>query len=641
MRKNYLSLQNQAVNCAKKSAKFARKYGYQDHETVIRALERALSDEKLVIMTVGEARTGKSSLLGTYLRDDGLFPVDIDVTTCLITMVCYAEEEKITVLFRDRNGGESTQTISREQIPDYAKEQNNPDGNKNAEMILIETPNENLKDGVAFVDSPGIGSLNPLHAEITYHFLDRADIVLYVSDATSPINQSEIQFLKSVYEKCENIIFTLTKKELTLDYPALIEENRKEIARAVGIPAEEQTHVPVSSNLLRAYEQTGEREFLEDSNFAGLDNTIWQLIDTKRPKITLLPKLRRIRTEMEAIRAAIELEQLGTTANAGEIEEISRQLEETQARQAELLENSSEWKSSVKTQVDDLKDWITKSLDDFSVSSKEYINAQLMKNEYIRNPNRLKTEVIGKVDEEIKRIGDYTETTLNQIQEDFKSESGLGLDAACEKLELSSGNQNITFQKRSGFEQVRKTGEEVRRNSFDMTSVGKIVGTGIGAAAILFAPVSGGTSVLLGDVLAGAVIGNVIGEEVGGLIGAGAGIVTVAQRGTAYSPANIRKELNDYVSATVKHWNSKKETFAKETTAKMQRAMEGEIKKSRTKLKTAIHNLKAQLKKNKSEANQARNDAIRKRQEFDKLWNTLESVMGLCACAESASDDCD
>ncbi|NER05229.1 MAG: hypothetical protein F6K17_22860 [Okeania sp. SIO3C4] len=50
------------------------------------------------IVICGEYKQGKSSLTNALLNEPELFPVDVDVTTSLVSTITYGEREKIMVV---------------------------------------------------------------------------------------------------------------------------------------------------------------------------------------------------------------------------------------------------------------------------------------------------------------------------------------------------------------------------------------------------------------------------------------------------------------------------------------------------------------------------------------------------------------
>jgi hypothetical protein len=65
------------------------------------------------------------------------------------------------------------------------------------EYLEIGLPAPILRDRVVLVDTPGVSDLNQQRADITYRFIPRADAVVFMLDATSPVRKSEKEFFES------------------------------------------------------------------------------------------------------------------------------------------------------------------------------------------------------------------------------------------------------------------------------------------------------------------------------------------------------------------------------------------------------------------------------------------------------------
>ena len=198
----FFELNRSALQLMEQSVELAKQLGFDVAADSIREQITAFQKKKLMVVVAGEARRGKSSLLNALLNEaHPLFPVDINVCTNVVTIVQYGEQEKIEAYIQDATQpqGYRVEAITREQIPDYVSEQGNPSNYKNVQMLNASIPNGLLKQGVVFVDTPGVGSLNLDHAEPTYSFLPHAHLLLSVRDPDSGRTDSELNLTKRGY----------------------------------------------------------------------------------------------------------------------------------------------------------------------------------------------------------------------------------------------------------------------------------------------------------------------------------------------------------------------------------------------------------------------------------------------------------
>lgn len=121
---NYETQKQAALNLFKDSFFIAKKLEKTDSLQYLKSAYSRLIDEKFWVVICGEYKKGKSSLTNALLNEPGLFSVDVDITTSLVSTITYGEREKIMVVL-DKPGEEKSKNIeiTREEIPDYITEQ--------------------------------------------------------------------------------------------------------------------------------------------------------------------------------------------------------------------------------------------------------------------------------------------------------------------------------------------------------------------------------------------------------------------------------------------------------------------------------------------------------------------------------------
>ncbi|MEM1350366.1 MAG: dynamin family protein, partial [Myxococcota bacterium] len=167
----------------------------------------ALSRGRITLVVLGEFNHGKSTVVNALLGDDVL-PVGITPTTAVITHLVYAEEASVTV--RPPHDGEPFE-IGYDEMERAVKESG--DEGEEPEYIEIGYPNEVLQNSLVLVDTPGVNDISRQKVEITYGYLPRADVILYVLDATQVLKKSEVTFIRDRLLKAnrDRILFVLNK----------------------------------------------------------------------------------------------------------------------------------------------------------------------------------------------------------------------------------------------------------------------------------------------------------------------------------------------------------------------------------------------------------------------------------------------
>lgn len=196
-------------------AEFLEELGDMAAESGLKSLEREVREERLpaleagnvTLVVLGEFNHGKSTVVNALLGEEVL-PMGITPTTAVITHLVHGEEASARV--QASRGGESRAleyTKLAEVIQESAEEGEEP------EYVEISHPNSFLDDGLVLVDTPGVNDISRQKVEITYGYLPRADVILYVLDATQVLKKSEVTFIRDRLLRAnrERILFVLGK----------------------------------------------------------------------------------------------------------------------------------------------------------------------------------------------------------------------------------------------------------------------------------------------------------------------------------------------------------------------------------------------------------------------------------------------
>lgn len=165
----------------------------ESRSTLAMVLSR-LEDTAFEIAVFGRVSSGKSSLLNAILETD-ILPVGVTPITAVPTRIMYDENPSIIVWFPDRR----PEQYGISQLSEFASEQLNPSNAKNVSRILVQLPSSWLKDGVAFVDTPGLGSLATSGAAETMAYLPRCDLGVVLIDAGAALSANDLQIIEALY----------------------------------------------------------------------------------------------------------------------------------------------------------------------------------------------------------------------------------------------------------------------------------------------------------------------------------------------------------------------------------------------------------------------------------------------------------
>ena len=188
-------------------------------------LQRDMAGDFYTVVVLGEFKRGKSTLVNALLGTN-LLPMNVLPETATINAIMYEEKPRLCVVQRD--GTHIQGDVSREFLQQYSarEEENAAD---NVSYIKIGYPCDMLKDRVVLVDTPGVSDINEQRSEVTYRFLPKANAVIFVLDANSPLKKTEKEFIeeKLLPLGINNILFVLNK------YDAVDEEEEEDFLPTV------------------------------------------------------------------------------------------------------------------------------------------------------------------------------------------------------------------------------------------------------------------------------------------------------------------------------------------------------------------------------------------------------------------------
>lgn len=506
---NYQQQKQQILQLFQQAIAAAQYYKSASTLEHLETAQKNLVEGKLFIVVGGEFKQGKSSLLNAFLNETDIFPVDIDITTNLVSTITYSQEEKISVVLGE-SGKETVKEIKKSEIPDYVTEQRNVKNAKQAKMLVIESPNPQLQEGLVLVDTPGIGSLNTEHTAITYAFLPNADAVLFVSDALKPLTTEELDFLKTrILPHCQNIIFVLSKADVVSDVEEIIANNREKLVQVLDCAPEQITIIPVSSRAKLDYLEYEEEEDLEYSNFPELEQQIWQLVGEQRGQTLLLRAINELAQSVGEMKAPIQVaweEDRNQTP-----EDLENKLLETQQNLRELLENNAEWRNLLSDRLQSIQ------LDIQGEFQRAFARLRYQANDYLEDERLLTSP---------KQIADLIESDvdglMSNLNKDLNQEAAELYTYLEKETELDLSRFEVGFSERQQAHLIQEKIDLEEKKIIDRTwEAARIAAFNTGAGSVLGGIVGGTAGFFIGSLFGGvgAIPGAMAGAQLGGAMG--------------------------------------------------------------------------------------------------------------------------
>jgi GTP-binding protein EngB required for normal cell division/ABC-type transporter Mla subunit MlaD len=283
-----------------------------------------LEDNRFEIALFGRVSSGKSSLLNATLGIDVL-PVGVTPITAVPTRITYGATPAVNVWFANR----SPEQFEISQLADFVAEQRNPGNERHVTRIVLQMSSPRLRDGIIFVDTPGLGSLATRGAAETLAYLPRCDLGVVLIDAGSTLTPDDLKIIQTLYEAAIPANVLLSKADLftEADRTRVIEYVKCHIRSELNLEA--QVHavsaMPAARDLLTQWFENdiaplySQRQKLKLHSIRRKVGTLQQTVETAL----------RARLRSKGKEPVIDSERLREVE--GELRQASGKLQETHA----------------------------------------------------------------------------------------------------------------------------------------------------------------------------------------------------------------------------------------------------------------------------------------------------------------------
>jgi GTP-binding protein EngB required for normal cell division len=185
------------------------RYGLVELRLALGNIVERLETKVFEIAVFGRVSSGKSSLLNHIVGQD-LLPVGVNPVTAVPTRMAYGKEARATAWFADRK----PEQFGTERLAEFVTEQQNPANARHVTRIVVELPAQRLREGVVYVDTPGLGSLATAGAAETRAYLPRCDLGVVLIDAGSTLTGDDLATVQTLYEAGIPACVLLSKADL-------------------------------------------------------------------------------------------------------------------------------------------------------------------------------------------------------------------------------------------------------------------------------------------------------------------------------------------------------------------------------------------------------------------------------------------
>lgn len=315
-------------------------------------IERAAArnaDRDLTVLVVGEFKQGKSTLVNALLNAQVCGVAD-DVSTIVPTLIRHGDQPKATIVYQGE--GEEpgrVETVAIDQVATAATEQGNPGNRNGIRSVEVWLPRKLLQTGLVVVDTPGVGGLDSTHGAATTSALGMAEVVVFVSDASSPLSASELDFLRTARSRCPEVVLVQTKTDIHPSWRKVVEANRQYLTGA-GIDLQ---IMPVSSVLRQRATAESSAELNEESGYPALLAFLRDASTGETAKRAMRTTLGDVGFVLEQLQAPLDTERQ-TLEDPEALNALMAELEGAKTRAEALRSQSAKWQQTLNDGAQDL-----------------------------------------------------------------------------------------------------------------------------------------------------------------------------------------------------------------------------------------------------------------------------------------------
>lgn len=422
-------------------------------------LRQDIQNDFYTVVVLGEFKRGKSTFVNALLGES-LLPMDILPETATINAIMYHDTPSVQVIHKDGNleQGEAT----ADYLKRFSARQEGSEAEK-VRYIKIGYPSPLLKNRVILVDTPGVSDLDEQRCDVTYEFIPKANAVLFLLDANSPLKKTEKDFIEErlLPQGIHNIMFLLNKYDVVDDEEEedsdLLEMTRERLSNAFQ---RDISVYPVSARWALEGAEQGNEALLEASHIQTIRAQLAEMLTAGETAAAKYAGWKcRWQTLLDSAMTEITNDENLCKMDKESIQKILADLE---AMQKERQQNKKNIGLYVAKRKDEINIMVTKSLQYFNKQLKEDL---LERVEDYRGED-FKEFMENKITRRIQRqleawVGMYT-THINTLLKSLEGELSHGLSYYFQ--------QRIQIETKSG-QEVKNSRARIKITATDISHV--------------------------------------------------------------------------------------------------------------------------------------------------------------------------
>lgn len=306
------------VDLLRKSSGIIEDISLDQYAEALRQLERKVGNDTFRIQIVGTFKNGKSTFINALLGED-ILPSKALPCTAVINEIKYDETKRAVLNFRNplperllsdipaptlehmkAHGMKDVppMDIEYDRMEDYVTIPVDGDQDEislKSPYLSVELyyPSPFLKEGVEIVDSPGLNE-NDERSAVTFSYLDKADAIIFLLDATRACAQDEMDTIESILlpKGFSDMFFAVNRFDL------IRPKEKNEVRKFVEDKVRKYTTNEIFClSALQALDGKidNDQELLEESGFMPFEKRLAEFLDKDKGKIKLAKPARELK----------------------------------------------------------------------------------------------------------------------------------------------------------------------------------------------------------------------------------------------------------------------------------------------------------------------------------------------------------
>lgn len=433
----------------------------------LKELKIQIDDDVLRLSVIGEFNHGKSTFINAFLNipKEQWLTMDMNESTSVLTEITYGVKPTAKAYSYNDN-------VLEFDLKDLATYTTGDDAQEKYYKVIVEIPNELLKEGVAIIDTPGVNSLDETKIEDAFKAIKMSHAAIYITNRTE-IPPKQINYLVDAFKADITKLFILCNPDDSIDdnsdrevFLTGIRESVLKVLDPTLSGAEINTDLKNKVYLISALTALKGRisdneKLYKKSGLQVFEENFWNFVLKEKYQVIYERQQTQLKRIIYFAIEQLEAAKASLNFNSAEydqaLETLNKTLEEVRSFEKELLTSSNEV-------IQYLTEELKRSWFDFIQSRKPGINDRIYKLE-VNTSFKQHVEILRKnletdVSEWVDRETDELEKNVREMISEIEEQLEEGIERLSQTVSGNfesfgpSFNFEFAMKEKNGFQKI-------------------------------------------------------------------------------------------------------------------------------------------------------------------------------------------